>query len=78
MREEEGKLTYCEGKEKEADRIIHGKTKTVMCSHLMENILTNMPCKYEGNLHHCQSYLQFSSAKEKWAWAAVPFSPCGI
>lgn len=28
--EEEGKLTHCEGNEKEADRIIHGKTEAVM------------------------------------------------
>lgn len=48
-----------------------------MFSHLMENILTNMPCKYEGKLHHCQSYLQFASAKEKWAWAAVPLVHVG-
>lgn len=48
-----------------------------MFLHLMENILTNMPRKYEGKLHHCQSYLQFAPAEEKWAWVAVPFSPGG-
>lgn len=44
-REEEGKLTYCEGEEKETDRMIHGKTKTVMFLHLVEHNLTNMPWK---------------------------------
>lgn len=57
-REKEGKLTYCQGKEKEADSIIHGKTKTVMFLHLVEHNLTNMLCKHEGKFHHCQSYLQ--------------------
>lgn len=47
-REEEGKLAYCEGTAKEADRIIHGKIKTVMFLHLVEHNLINTHCKHEG------------------------------
>lgn len=73
-REEEGKLTYCEGEEKETDRMIHGKTKTVMFLHLVEHNLTNMPWKHEEKFHHSQSYPQSeASARGKWVWVAILF-----
>lgn len=45
-REKEGKLTYCEDTETEADRIIHGKTKTVMFLHSVEHNVVNKPRKH--------------------------------
>jgi len=42
-REKEGKLTHCEDTEKEVDRIIHGKTKTVMFLHSVEHNVINKP-----------------------------------